>query len=62
MVKEVCGGKVNSSGICERCFKVAFSSSGYCIRLVDVTPDDNAITTKDLQDADEAEASKTIKR
>lgn len=37
-MKEVCNGKVNTSGICEKCYQLSQTTSGYCTRLIDVVP------------------------
>ena len=42
-MKELCNGKINTSGICEKCYQVSQSTSGYCSRLVDVEPIDQII-------------------
>jgi len=35
-MKEICNGKINSSGMCEKCHQVSQTTSGYCTRLIDV--------------------------
>ena len=37
-MKEICNGKINSNGICEKCYKVSQTTSGYCSRLIEVYP------------------------
>jgi len=55
-MKEICNGKINSSGFCEKCYEVSQTTSGYCSRLVDVAP--HPEPPKDRQSKEEILARK----
>ena len=42
-MKTLCNGKINTSGICEKCYQVSQTTSGYCSRLIDIYPEDDTV-------------------